>query len=198
MKINLGVGAYRDKDGNPLVLPSVRVAEERLLARYPDKEYAPIAGYPAFLTRSVEFAYGESLSQSLLRDNRLAVVQTLSGTGALRLAADFLKAFLPSPSSPRRLFLPNPTWPNHLNIARAAGLEAVSYPYYNPDTQTADIPALLAFLRDQPTGSLFLFHACAHNPTGCDPSPSDWDAISATLRDKRHTAILDCAYQASH
>jgi aspartate aminotransferase len=121
-KINLGVGAYRDDQGKPYVLNSVRSAEEKILAQKLDKEYAPITGVPAFVKAAVELAYGADSTPLL--ENRIAATQTVSGTGALRVVAEFLAKFYPN----KTVYMPSPTWANHGAVFKAAGLtpESVS------------------------------------------------------------------------
>jgi aspartate aminotransferase len=195
-KINLGVGAYRDDQGKSVVLSAVREAERRLQAA--DHEYLPIAGLPAFVSGMQRLAFGED--SALLRDERVAGVQALSGTGALRLCADFIKQWYTSngnsnnKNSPR-VYLPNPTWGNHAAIFKAAHLEPATYPYYDAKTKSVDMPGLLDCIDAADEGSVFLLHACAHNPTGCDPNREQLRTISAALKAKKHFIVLDSAYQ---
>jgi aspartate aminotransferase len=117
-KTNLGVGAYRDDNGKPVVLPSVREAEKRIMESGINKEYAGIAGVKAFVDHSLAFAYGKD--SAAIADGRIAGVQTLSGTGACRLAGEFFRKFV-GENTP--VYLPNPTWGNHKNIMTDAGLD---------------------------------------------------------------------------
>jgi aspartate aminotransferase len=189
-KVNVAVGAYRDSDGLPWVLPAVQAAEARLLARGEKKEYAPIDGLPAFLERATRFAFGADCAA--LNEGRIAAVQTLSGTGACRIAAEFYERFLPRGTL---VYLPDPTWGNHVQIMQEAGLEVRRYRYCERSSCTLDIAGFLQDLHAAPEGSIFLLHACAHNPTGVDPSLAQWDEISKALLAKRHHVLLDCAYQ---
>ena len=189
-KVNLAVGAYRDDGGVPFVLPSVREAEKRLLARGEKKEYLPIDGLPSFKDRALGFAYGEDCAA--LKEGRVAGVQTLSGTGACRIAGEFYARFLPEGTA---VYVSDPTWGNHIPIMELAGLEVRRYRYLNRATNGLDYEGYLADIEAAPAGSVFLLHACAHNPTGVDPTPDQWRQISRTILDKGHHVLLDCAYQ---
>eukprot|EP00639_Heterosigma_akashiwo_P001693 CAMPEP_0194575838 /NCGR_PEP_ID=MMETSP0292-20121207/11171_1 /TAXON_ID=39354 /ORGANISM="Heterosigma akashiwo, Strain CCMP2393" /LENGTH=350 /DNA_ID=CAMNT_0039427723 /DNA_START=235 /DNA_END=1284 /DNA_ORIENTATION=- len=189
-KVSLGVGAYRDDEGRPFLLPSVRQAEEELLAARLDHEYAGIDGLRDFVDLSLAFAYGAD--SEALAAGRVAGVQAVSGTGALRLGAEFLAGFL-GRGAP--VYLPAPTWGNHSAIMRAAGLEPREYAYLDAATGGVDFPALLAAVRAAPAGSVFLLHACAHNPTGADPDRAQWAELSAALLARGHRPFFDAAYQ---
>lgn len=189
-KVNVCVGAYRDAEGLPWVLPSVREAERLLLDRNDDKEYLPIEGDREFVSRAVRFAYGSD-DESLL--SRIAGVQTLSGTGACRIGGTFLAEFLPGPR--RTIYIPVPTWGNHWKVFDRCGLKTEPYRYYSRKTNSLDLDGMLADLEGAPDGSIVLLHACAHNPTGCDPTFEEWDRIADVLESKGHVAFFDSAYQ---
>jgi aspartate aminotransferase, mitochondrial len=189
-KVNLAVGAYRDDAGLPFVLPSVAAAEARLLSRGEKKEYAPIEGLPGFIQLALKFAYGDDCAA--LKEGRIAAVQTLSGTGACRLAGEFYARFLPKGTA---IYVSDPTWGNHINIMQLAGLEVRKYRYLDRATQGFDFEGLLADIEAAPAGSIFLLHACAHNPTGVDPSSEQWRTVSNAILRKGHHVLLDCAYQ---
>ncbi|KAG9409848.1 Aspartate aminotransferase, mitochondrial [Aphanomyces cochlioides] len=189
-KVSLGVGAYRDDNGKPYVLPSVREAEERLLKANKNKEYSGIGGTKDFVDLSLKFAYGDD-SQAL-KDGRVVGVQTISGTGGCRLAGEFFSRFLGKGTS---IYLPNPTWGNHIPIMKDAGLEVKRYAYFEPASRGLDFSGMLSDLKGAPSKSVFLLHACAHNPTGVDPSAEQWKEISAVMKEKEHVVFFDCAYQ---
>jgi aspartate aminotransferase len=170
-KVNLAIGAYRDEDGNPWVLPSVREAERRLIQKDEKKEYAPISGQPKFVDLALRFAYGDDCAA--LKDGRFAGVQALSGTGAIRLAAEFWMKFLPEGTI---FYVSDPTWGNHIPILRTAGFEVRKYRYIDRETNTLGFDAFMQDIAAARAGSIFLIHACAHNPTGIDPSPAQWCA----------------------
>ncbi|KAF7554192.1 hypothetical protein G7046_g6882 [Stylonectria norvegica] len=187
-KINLGVGAYRDDAGKPYVLPSVREAEKKVVDTAMNKEYAGITGVPDFPPAAAKLAYGAD-SPAL---DRIAISQTISGTGALRVGAAFLEKFYPGE---KKIYIPNPSWANHKAVFSHAGLAVEQYRYYDKKTIGLDFEGLVADLKAAPKGSIFLFHACAHNPTGVDPSPEQWKQISTVVKDQGHFAFFDMAYQ---
>jgi aspartate aminotransferase len=190
-KITLGVGAYRDGDNKPWVLPSVRAAEAKILAAKLSKEYLGIAGDANFVGKSLQFAYGANSKP--LTENRIAALQTLSGTGACRVAAEFLNRFKLSTNNV--IYQPNPTWGNHVPIFKDAGMKVDQYKFYDPKTRGLDFTGMLESMDKAPDGSAFLLHACAHNPTGVDPSLSQWKEISKLMLKKKHITFFDCAYQ---
>ncbi|KAJ1663418.1 aspartate transaminase aat1 [Coemansia sp. RSA 1813] len=187
-KMNLGVGAYRTDEGKPYVLGAVRKAEELLLAKGLDKEYLPITGLAKFTTAASELAYGAD-SPAL---ERLAITQTISGTGALRIGGAFLQRFH---KTQQTVYLPTPSWGNHAAVFRDCGLKVASYRYYDPATRGLNLGAMLEDIRALPCGSIVLLHACAHNPTGVDPTPAQWQEIQRVVEEREHVAFFDMAYQ---
>lgn len=189
-KVNLGVGAYRDDKGKPYILPSVRAARVKLEAKNPDHEYAGIAGLAPFVKHSLEFAYGEGAT--VLKEGRVAAVQTLSGTGACRLVGEFIARFM---GKGKDMYMPDPTWGNHIPIMKNSGLEVPKYRYFDPKTKGFNFEGMLADVLSVKGGSAFLVHACAHNPTGCDPTRKQWDELSQAFLSKKHIVFFDSAYQ---
>ncbi|OAF59565.2 aspartate transaminase aat1 [Pseudogymnoascus destructans] len=187
-KINLGVGAYRDDAGKPYVLPSVRTAEDKVIAAKLNKEYAGITGVPEFTKAAAVLAYGEG-SNAL---DRLVITQSISGTGALRIGGEFLAKFYPGA---KKIYIPTPSWANHGAIFTESGLEVQKYRYYNKDTIGLDFEGMVADIKAADKGSVFLLHACAHNPTGIDPTPEQWKQISDAVKEGEHFAFFDMAYQ---
>lgn len=137
-KINLGVGAYRDDNGKPYVLPSVRKAEEKLRGKNLDKEYAPISGTPEFCKAAIELALGEN--SEVVSNGLNATVQGISGTGSLRVGAAFFNNFFPGVKT---VYLPKPTWGNHTPLFKHAGLDVQSYTFYDPKTCGFDFKGAL-------------------------------------------------------
>lgn len=187
-KINLGVGAYRDDQGKPYVLPSVRKAEDKVIHSRLNKEYAGITGVPEFTKAAAVLAYGKD-SPAL---DRLVITQSISGTGALRIGGAFLARFFPGA---KKIYIPTPSWANHGAVFRDSGLEVAQYAYYDKNTIGLDFEGLIRDLKAAPNNSIFLFHACAHNPTGVDPTPEQWKEIEAVVKDKGHYSFFDMAYQ---
>lgn len=192
-KVNLCIGAYRDEDGKPWILPSVRIAEERILQEQiknpsiTNKEYLPIEGDMEYIQLALQFAYGKDMNIK-----KIAGVQTLSGTGACRIGGQFLNDFY---HVSKKIYIPKPTWGNHYKVFQANGLETYSYRYYNEDSKTIDLVGLIEDLNQADDGSIILFHACAHNPTGCDPTIKQWEDIIYSISKKKHIVLLDSAYQ---
>jgi aspartate aminotransferase len=169
-------------------LPSVRAAEKRILEKSLDKEYAGITGVPAFTKAAAVLAYGVD---SPVLDN-IAIIQSISGTGALRIGGAFLQRFYPYSKT---VYLPNPSWANHKAVFSDCGLDVKGYSYYDKETIGLDIDGLLNDIKDAPKNSIILLHACAHNPTGIDPTPEQWRAISDAIKNGGHFPLFDMAYQ---
>ncbi|KAJ8097481.1 pyridoxal phosphate-dependent transferase [Lipomyces tetrasporus] len=189
-KINLGVGAYRDDAGKPFVLPSVKEAELRLLNQILDKEYAGITGVPAFTKLAALLAY--SPSSKVIQEDRVVITQSISGTGALRIGGEFLAKWYPYGKT---IYLPMPTWANHGAVFRDSGMEVKSYRYYDKSTISLDLDGMLEDIEAAPENSIILLHACAHNPTGVDPTPEQWRKISEIVKKRDHFVFFDMAYQ---
>jgi aspartate aminotransferase len=189
-KINLGVGAYRDDNGKPHVLPSVLKAEKRMTEKGLDKEYAGIAGVPEFTKYAIRLALGDDNKQ--VADGFNATVQGISGTGSLRIGGAFLNAFFPGPKD---VYLPTPSWGNHTPIFKHSGLNVKAYRYYQPSTCGFDFQGALEDINKIPEKSIILLHACAHNPTGVDPKPEQWAELSALIKKRNLYPFFDMAYQ---
>ncbi|XP_018790685.1 PREDICTED: aspartate aminotransferase, mitochondrial-like [Bactrocera latifrons] len=189
-KINLGVGAYRDDNGKPWVLPSVRTAEERIAAKKLDKEYATIIGIPDFYNKAIELALGKDSER--LKGKHNATTQSISGTGALRIGAAFLSKFW---QGNREVYVPTPTWGNHVPIFEHSGLPIKKYRYYDPKTCGLDVQGVFEDISKIPEKSIVLLHACAHNPTGVDLSLEQWKELSQLIKKKNLFPFFDMAYQ---
>ncbi|KAL0947026.1 hypothetical protein HGRIS_013169 [Hohenbuehelia grisea] len=193
-KVNLGVGAYRDDNNKPWVLPVIKKATKILLNDETlDHEYLPITGLPEFTSAAAKLILGSS--SPAIQENRAVSVQTISGTGANHLGALFLSRFYSWGDAPKRVYLSKPTWANHQAIFKNVGIEPVDYPYYDPKTIGLDYSGFIGALESAPARSVFLLHACAHNPTGVDPTAEQWAAIAEVFLKKNHYAFFDCAYQ---
>lgn len=188
-KMNLGVGAYRDDAGKPYVLPSIREAESFVAARLPDKEYLPITGLPAFRADCARLAFSDA--GDVVSSGRCANTQTISGTGALRIGGEFISKFYDS----KTIHLPNPSWGNHTPIFKNSGLNVSGYNYYNPQGCDLNFSGMMQDIAKIPEGDVILFHACAHNPTGVDPSPEQWKEMSEVCKDRNLLVFFDMAYQ---
>lgn len=189
-KLNLGVGAYRTEEGKPLVLNVVRRAEQMLVNDQSRvKEYLPIVGLADFNKLSAKLIFGGD--SPAIQENRVATVQCLSGTGSLRVGGEFLARHYHE----RTVYIPQPTWGNHPKIFTLAGLSVKTYRYYNPETRGLDFEGMLEDLGSAPSGAIVLLHACAHNPTGVDPTIEQWEQIRQMMRSKSLLPFFDSAYQ---
>lgn len=190
VKVDLGIGAYRDNNGKPWVLPSVHEAE-KLIKEDPsyNHEYLGIAGLTSLISGAAKVILGED--SPALQEQRVVSVQSLSGTGALHIAAKFLNKFC----SEKVVYLSQPTWANHTAIFETQGLKTATYPYWNAATKSLDLEGYLNAIKDAPKGSVFVLHACAHNPTGLDPSKEQWVDILDALVKGDHIVLFDSAYQ---
>ena len=193
-KINLGVGAYRSESGKPYVLDVVREAEEEILKELGtgnNKEYSTIEGPEDLHKMCRNLLFGECAA---VQENRVSSVQALSGTGALRIVAEFVKTHLPPAA--HEIWCSDPTWGNHPAIFQKAGLTPKVYPYWNEKTKGIDFAGMIDTLRSQAAeGSMVLLHACAHNPTGVDPTRDQWAEIAKVMKEKKLIPLMDSAYQ---
>ena len=189
-KVDLGVGAYRGEDGKPFVFKAVRMAEEAMLADPLDNhEYTTIEGPAALKGLCLRIMFGHDLADA--HNDRIVSAQSISGTGALRLAAEFLSAHCGKPT----VYVSNPTWGNHNAIFGAAGFPVSSYPYWDSVNKRVDIEGWIEALELMPTGSVVLVHACAHNPTGSDPTEPEITRVVEVIARRKLVAVADTAYQ---
>ncbi len=188
-KVNLGVGAYRDNNGKPYVFPVVRKAEAAIVADASlDKEYLPIDGLAEFRKGAQGVIFG--WNSPLVGDARVSSVQTLSGTGALRVVAEFLAKYRPG-----ALYVSNPTWGNHNQVFKSAGVDVRQYRYFDKKTKGLDINGMISDLDNAQPGSCVLLHTCAHNPTGVDPTEAQWQQIADVCKRRQLYPFFDTAYQ---
>ena len=186
-KINLSVGIFQDEHGRSPVLGSVKRAEARILEQQSSKTYLPISGDPRYGNYVAELGFGPELTAR----GRVATIHTPGGTGALRVAADFIHQVL----GQRRVWISQPTWPNHPGIFSAAGLETADYPYFDPVRNVVDFEGLRDCLSRAPEGDVVLLHGCCHNPSGADLSPDQWSELAVLLRERSLLPVIDFAYQ---
>jgi len=192
-KLNLGVGAYRTNALKPYVLPVVKKVEKLILSDLEEgkinKEYLPIGGDKEFIDLSQKLILGETCPRR--KSNAVAGIQTLSGTGSLRVLGDFTKLFYPNAT----IYLSNPTWGNHKKIFGKCNLKQKEYRYWNALGRNLDYDGMLEDLEEASMGDVILLHACAHNPTGVDPSQEQWEGIAKLMQRKGLVALFDSAYQ---
>jgi len=189
-KVNLGIGAYRDDNGKPQVLKVVRKVEQEMAQDLSlNKEYLPISGDAEFVRLSQQLMLGNNCAR--ISDGKVAGVQAISGTGALRLLFNFVKNTMPNAT----VHLSNPTWGNHKKVIGKAGLSFVLYPYWDAKGRKLDFEAMLTHLNKAAAGDVVLLHGCAHNPTGVDPTKAQWARIADVMAAKKLIPFFDCAYQ---
>ncbi|CAG8970809.1 hypothetical protein HYALB_00001596 [Hymenoscyphus albidus] len=190
-KVDLGIGAYRGDDAKPWVLPVVKKADE-ILRNDPalNHEYLPIAGLASFTSAAAKLILGAD--SPALADKRVCSLQTISGTGAVHLGALFLSKFFPVKAT---AYFSNPTWANHFQIFSNVQLAHSTYPYFSASTKGLDFDGMKKAIGKAPDRSIILLHACAHNPTGVDPTQEQWKELAVLIREKSHFPFFDCAYQ---
>jgi len=187
-KFDLGVGVYKDAQGLTPIPEAVKIAEARLVESQGTKTYIGGHGNPLFGKGINELVLGAD--SQLITEQRAGATQTPGGTGALRLAADFIAQCLPG----KGVWLSNPTWPIHETIFAAAKVKVSHYPYVGSDNRL-DVEAMLAVLKEVPKGDVVLLHACCHNPTGFDLSHDDWQRVLEVVRSRDLLPLIDFAYQ---
>ena len=188
-KINLSVGVYQDASGKTPVLATVKEAEKRILEQEKTKGYLPMTGEPVYCAQVQELLFGEG--HEIITSKRAATAQCPGGTGALRVAGDYLNTLHPG----AKIWLSNPTWANHNTIFTAAGLTCEKYDYRDPVTNGLDFDAMCASIKTIPKGDVILLHGCCHNPTGIDPTPEQWAQIGDLLAEQGVLPLVDFAYQ---
>lgn len=184
-KANLGIGGYKDEHENPFLLPSVQKAEDQIFSQKLNKEYQPIEGSPDFLKAITLLTFGDHIPE-----DRIASVQSVGGTSALRLAAEFFVK-----CGYARIYLSDPTWPNHQQIFQHAGMKVYEYPYYNYEKADVKFDEMCKAIEKIPSKSLILLQTCCHNPTGIDLNKNQWQTLSKIIKKQHLIPFFDLAYQ---
>ncbi|MFN3829275.1 MAG: amino acid aminotransferase [Tepidimonas ignava] len=188
-KVNLGVGVYYDDNGKLPLLQCVQQAEAQLMAQPAPRGYLPIDGLPAYDNAVKALVFGAD--SDVVRSGRVATVQALGGTGALKIGADFLHKLNPN----AQVLISDPSWENHRALFSNAGFAVATYAYYDAAARGVNVDGMLASLRAAAPGTIVVLHACCHNPTGYDLTPEQWDAVVAVVRERGLVPFLDMAYQ---
>jgi aromatic-amino-acid transaminase len=188
-KVNLGVGVYFDAQGKLPILACVLEAERQLAETPKPKGYLPIDGIAAYDKAVQALVFGAG--SPALNEGRIATVQTLGGTGGLKVGADFLKQLKPSAT----VLISDPSWENHRALFTQAGFEVASYPYYDAHSHGVRFDAMLAALQAAPAGSVVVLHACCHNPTGAELDAAQWAEVVSVVKAAGLVPFLDMAYQ---
>lgn len=187
-KVDLGVGVYKDEQGNTPVLEAVRVAEELLLQEQQTKTYLGPGGNEQFNVAIGKLVLGAE--HRALRDTRVRTTQAPGGSGALRLGAELLAA-----ANSGTVHVSDPTWANHIPLLASAGLKLERYPYYDARSGTVNFDAMLEALKKLPAGDVVLLHGACHNPTGADLGFEQWQALTKVLQERALVPFIDLAYQ---
>lgn len=188
-KINLGIGVYKDANGLTPIVKAVKTAEKRLLETENSKNYLTIDGVAAYNQFTQELLFGAN--SEILSSKRAKTAQSLGGTGALRVAAEFIKR----QTNAQNVWISSPTWPNHNAIFNAVGITIRNYRYYNEETHALDWDNMLADLSHADAGDVVLLHGCCHNPTGIDPTPAQWKQLAELSAKNGWLPLFDFAYQ---
>ncbi|TPE46977.1 aspartate/tyrosine/aromatic aminotransferase [Maribrevibacterium harenarium] len=189
-KVDLGVGVYKDDEGRCPILESVKKAEQIMVDNEVTKAYLGVYGAAEFAPIIQELLLGKD--NAIIKEGRIQSTQTPGGTGALKVAADFISANLPD----ARLWVSDPTWGNHESIFRSADVEVCHYPYYDAVTNGVRFDEMMAKLEaETKAGDVLLLHACCHNPTGVDLSFEQWQVITDFVNQRGLLPLIDAAYQ---
>ena len=188
-KINLGIGVYKDDKGDTPIMAAVKQAEQRLFDIEMTKNYLSIDGVAEFNARTKELLFG--VDSEIVKQNRARTVQSLGGTGALRIAAEFVKR----QTKAQNVWISTPTWPNHNAIFNAVGMTIREYRYYDAEHKALDWDNLIADLSHAGEGDVVLLHGCCHNPTGIDPTAAQWKQLAEMSAQKGWLPLFDFAYQ---
>ncbi|MBU2898233.1 amino acid aminotransferase [Vibrio hepatarius] len=188
-KINLGVGIYKNEQGETPVLATVKKAEAALLENEKTKSYLTIEGTAEYGLVVQKLLFGSNAG--IVTNNLAKTAQAPGGTGALRVAAEFIKRQLGGV----KIWISNPTWANHNAVFSAAGIETAQYSYYNAQTKDKDFSAMLSDLERAEKGDVVLLHGCCHNPTGIDPTADEWETLAKLISSKQLLPLFDFAYQ---
>lgn len=188
-KVNLSIGIYLDEEGHVPLLASVHEAERRLLERRAGKPYLPIEGTPAMRAATAKLLFGED--SAALREKRVATVQTVGSSGALKIAAEFLKRWLPDSQA----WVSAPTWENHRAILEGSGIPVHTYSYFDASTGGLDFVGMMSVLEKLSARNIVVLHGCCHNPTGVDLSQQQWEQLIALLSRRKLLPLVDLAYQ---
>lgn len=188
-KVDLGVGVYRDEQGHTAIMSAVQQAQKIHLANEDSKTYIGPVGVPGFVAGIKSLVLGTD--SSVIRDERIAAIQTPGGCGALRVAAEFLRRL----GEELTVWVSDPTWANHIPLIRSAGLPIKTYPYFNSATGDVDFAKMDEQLAQLGPNDIVLLHGCCHNPTGADLSFEQWQAITERAVKQGFLPFVDIAYQ---
>lgn len=185
-KIDLGVGVYKNADGVTPVMRAIKTAEQQLWQQETTKSYVGLVGDPAFSDVMIDLVLGAAVPRAAV-----AAAAMPGGTGAVRQAFEMVQMANPDV----RVFVSDPTWPNHLSILRHLSIETVPYLYFDSATRSVDFDAMCADLEQAKAGDIVLLHGCCHNPTGANLNAAQWQQVVELLQKTGATPMIDIAYQ---
>lgn len=188
-KVNLGVGVYYDEEGKLPVLQCVKTAEQRIADPIMPRPYLPMAGLPGHRKGCQELLFGKDAQ--VLKDNRVATIATIGGSGALKVGADFIHQWFPE----AKCYVSDPTWGNHIAIFEGSDIEVGKYPYYDKATSSVKFEEMISFFKTLNKNDVVLLHPCCHNPTGRDLTQAQWDEVLEVIKQRELIAFMDIAYQ---
>ncbi|CAN7555938.1 aromatic amino acid transaminase [Rhizobacter sp. LjRoot28] len=188
-KINLSIGIYFDDAGRLPVMKSVLEAETAMLQTLGPRPYQPMEGAANYREAVQHLLFGSD--HEAVRSGRIATIQTLGGSGGLKVGGDFLKRYFPDSG----VWVSDPTWDNHRAMFEGAGFPVSTYPYYDPATGGLRFEAMLQAFESLPARSIVLLHACCHNPTGVDLTRAQWDRLIPVIAARQLIPYVDIAYQ---
>ncbi len=188
-KVNLGVGVYYDSNGKLPLLQAVKKAEEKRVATAAARGYLPIDGIVAYNLAVQSLLFGAD--SELVKNKRVATVQAIGGTGALKVGADLLKRFSPNAA----VMISDPSWENHRALFESAGFAVSNYAYYDATTKGLNFSGMIDSLTAAPAGTIIVLHACCHNPTGAEMSAAQWQEVATLVKNRGLVPFLDMAYQ---
>jgi len=185
-KVDLGVGVYKNAEGVTPVMRAVKAAEQRIIDEQTTKAYTGLAGDPAYADVMIDLILGTAVAR-----DKIAAVATPGGTGAVRQAFELIQMANPG----ARVFVSDPTWPNHLSILKYVGIETVIYRYFDADTRAVNFDGMIEDLKGAKEGDIVLLHGCCHNPTGANLNAAQWQAVVELLNERGLIPMIDIAYQ---
>lgn len=188
-KVNLGIGLYYDEDGRIPLLGSVQKAETARANAPSPRPYLPMEGLMTYRQAVQRLLFGAECQA--VAEGRVATIQSLGGSGALRVGAEFIHKYFPQSVA----YVSDPTWANHIGIFEGAGFEVKKYPYYDAKTGGVRFEEMIAFFKALPAKSVLILHPCCHNPTGVDLTPAQWDEVIAVVKEHDLIPFMDIAYQ---
>ena len=188
-KVNLGIGLYYDEAGRIPLLESVRQAEAARAAQPAARPYQPMEGAANYRQAVQHLLFGAE--HPAVKEGRIATIQTIGGSGAIKIGADLLKRYFPA----SEVWVSSPTWDNHRSMFEGAGFKVHDYPYYDASTGGVNFAAMLDTLKSLPAKSIVLLHPCCHNPTGVDLNQEQWLQVIAVAKANQLIPFMDIAYQ---